>query len=69
MSPNDQRLSYLTLLKLLRWNTPTIYNGLEQITRCDTAKVSNNPEEVREFSPHFVHKSDTATEAIDKASE
>ena len=30
-------LSYAELLQLKRWNTPTIYNGWEQITRHDAA--------------------------------
>ena len=28
-------LDYSDLLKLKRWNTPTIYNGWEQITKLD----------------------------------
>jgi hypothetical protein len=32
------RLSEAELLQLRRWNTPTIYNGWEQITRGDAGK-------------------------------
>ncbi len=31
----EQRLSNADLLELRRWNTPTVYNGWEQITRHD----------------------------------
>ncbi len=40
------------LLKLKRWNTPTIYNGWEQITQ--RARTSGfNIEETRDFMPEF----------------
>ncbi len=32
---NAKRLSHAELLQLKRWNTPTIYNGWEQITQHD----------------------------------
>jgi regulator of RNase E activity RraA len=41
------------LLQLKRWNTPTIYNGWEQITQHDPAKDGVNIEEVRDFMPHM----------------
>ena len=41
------------LLKLKRWNTPTIYNGWEQITRRDHSKEGINLEETRDFMPHM----------------
>ena len=45
--PTDRhRLSDAELLQLKRWNTPTIYNGWEQITRHDagrTASTSRKP--------------------------
>ena len=39
------------LLQLQRWNTPTIYNGWEQITQHDPARDGFNLEEVRDFLP------------------
>lgn len=37
MNPPLRRLTPSELLQLKRWNTPTIYNGWEQITRHDPA--------------------------------
>jgi len=45
------KLSHAELLELKRWNTPTIYNGWEQITSCDAGREGFNPEEVRDFMP------------------
>jgi regulator of RNase E activity RraA len=42
-------LSHPELLQLKRWNTPTIYNGWEQITRLDPAADGFNREETRDF--------------------
>jgi regulator of RNase E activity RraA len=47
------RLSDAELLQLKRWNTPTIYNGWEQITRHDIAREGFNVEEARDFMPHM----------------
>ena len=47
------RLAYGDLLQLKRWNTPTIYNGWEQITRHDASKDGFNIEETRDFMPHM----------------
>jgi 4-hydroxy-4-methyl-2-oxoglutarate aldolase len=41
------------LLRLKRWNTPTIYNGWEQITRHNSAADAFNLEEVRDFMPQM----------------
>ena len=41
------------LLRLKRWNTPTIYNGWEQITKHDSAVDAFNLEEVRDFMPQM----------------
>ncbi len=49
----EQPLSHADLLQLKRWNTPTIYNGWEQITRCDPAADGFNLEEVRDFMPQM----------------
>lgn len=42
-------LSHAELLELKRWNTPTIYNGWEQITKRDSSKECFNLEETRDF--------------------
>lgn len=47
-----ERLSHGRLLELKRWNTPTIYNGWEQITRHDR-RVQVNQEETRDFMPQM----------------
>ncbi len=41
------------LLKLKRWNTPTIYNGWEQITSHDIAHDAFNLEETHDFMPQM----------------
>ncbi len=46
-------LSHAELLQLKRWNTPTIYNGWEQITRRDPATEAFNLEETRDFMPQM----------------
>jgi regulator of RNase E activity RraA len=46
-------LSHSDLLRLKRWNTPTIYNGWEQITRRDPAADAFNLEETRDFMPQM----------------
>ena len=47
------RLSYADLLQLKRWNTPTIYNGWEQITEHDIAGECFNLEETTDFMPQM----------------
>ncbi len=47
----DSPLSHAELLALKRLNTPTIYNGWEQVTRHDAAGECFNREEVRDFMP------------------
>jgi regulator of RNase E activity RraA len=47
------RLAPSELLELQRWNTPTIYNGWEQLTRADAAAEAFNVEETRDFMPHM----------------
>ncbi len=47
------RPDHATLLQLKRWNTPTIYNGWEQITRHDIAADAFNLEETRDFMPQM----------------
>ncbi|GEP41958.1 RraA family protein [Brevifollis gellanilyticus] len=46
-------ISHADLLQLKRWNTPTIYNGWEQITKCDTGAEGFNVEETRDFMPQM----------------
>jgi 4-hydroxy-4-methyl-2-oxoglutarate aldolase len=51
--PNESSISHSDLLELKRWNTPTIYNGWEQITRRDAGHDCFNLEEVRDFMPQM----------------
>ena len=53
MAEPNLPLSHGDLLQLKRWNTPTIYNGWEQITKCDRAKDAINLEETRDFMPQM----------------
>jgi regulator of RNase E activity RraA len=46
-------LPHSDLLQLKRWNTPTVYNGWEQITRLDPAADAFNLEETRDFMPQM----------------
>jgi len=46
-------LSHSDLLQLKRWNTPTIYNGWEQITKRDNCADAFNLEETRDFMPQM----------------
>jgi regulator of RNase E activity RraA len=46
-------LTHAQLLELKRWNTPTLYNGWEQITRRDAAREGFNLEETRDFMPQM----------------
>lgn len=46
-------IKHAELLKLKRWNTPTIYNGWEQITKSDAAKDGFNLEETTDFMPQM----------------
>lgn len=50
---NQPLLSHAELLELKRWNTPTIYNGWEQITKLDAGKDAINLEECRDFMPEM----------------
>jgi regulator of RNase E activity RraA len=53
MNSSPRRLTPGELLQLKRWNTPTIYNGWEQITRHDPAKDAFNREETRDYMPQM----------------
>ena len=50
---STQRLTHSDLLQLKRWNTPTIYNGWEQITTRNPAGDAFNLEETRDFMPQM----------------
>jgi 4-hydroxy-4-methyl-2-oxoglutarate aldolase len=47
------KLTHSQLLQLKRWNTPTIYNGWEAITKHDRARGWFNREETRDFMPQM----------------
>lgn len=49
---SERILSHSELLQLKRWNTPTIYNGWEQITKEDR-RTHMNQEETRDFMPQM----------------
>ena len=46
-------ITHADMLRLKRWNTPTLYNGWEQITRRDIATDGFNLEETRDFMPQM----------------
>src|ERR1051326_8688183 len=50
---STRQLTHAELLQLKRWNTPTIYNGWEQITQHDASAEGFNLEETRDFMPHM----------------
>jgi regulator of RNase E activity RraA len=50
---NQERLGHAELLELKRWNTPTIYNGWEQITGRDIAGECFNLEMCHDFMPQM----------------
>lgn len=47
------RLSHGELIEMKRWNTPTLYNGWEQITRRNAGREGFNIEECRDFMPQM----------------
>lgn len=49
----ERKLSHSELLELKRWNTPTIYNGWEQITCHNPGRDGFNLEPVTDFMPHM----------------
>lgn len=53
MPQTNPCLPHSDLLQLKRWNTPTIYNGWEQITRHDRTRDAINLEETRDFMPQM----------------
>jgi 4-hydroxy-4-methyl-2-oxoglutarate aldolase len=53
MAEKNRELSHGELLQMKRWNTPTIYNGWEQITKHDVTKHGINLDETRDFMPQM----------------
>ncbi|MHC4642160.1 MAG: RraA family protein [Planctomycetota bacterium] len=50
---DQMRPEHGELLELKRWNTPTIYNGWEQITNCDSARENFNLEVCHDYMPQM----------------
>jgi regulator of RNase E activity RraA len=50
---SSTRLAHSDILQLKRLNTPTIYNGWEQITKHDASAAGFNLEETRDFMPQM----------------
>jgi len=48
-----KQLPYSELLKLKRWNTPTIYNGWEMITKHDRTRGNFNLDPVTDYMPQM----------------
>ena len=49
----NRMLAHSDLIQLKRWNTPTIYNGWEQITKQNPASDAFNLEETHDFMPQM----------------
>ena len=49
----NQQLNHSDLIQLKRWNTPSVYNGWEQVTKQNPAKDAFNLEETRDFMPQM----------------
>lgn len=49
----QSRLSHADLLELRRWNTPTVYNGWEQITRRNAGRECFNLEAITDYMPEM----------------
>ena len=49
----NRPLGHAELLQLKRWNTPTIYNGWEQVTQRNPGGDAFNIEETRDFMPQM----------------
>jgi 4-hydroxy-4-methyl-2-oxoglutarate aldolase len=46
-------ITHADMLELRRWNTPTIYNGWEQVTKLDHGREAFNLEETTDFMPQM----------------
>lgn len=53
MALTERPLPHNELLELKRWNTPTVYNGWEQLTAHDRTQAAFNLEETRDFMPQM----------------
>jgi regulator of RNase E activity RraA len=53
MNTEHKLMTHGELLELRRWNTPTIYNGWEQITDRDIGTEGFNIEETHDFMPQM----------------
>ncbi|MDZ4287502.1 MAG: RraA family protein [Prosthecobacter sp.] len=53
MNSLSRPIPHSELLQLKRWNTPTIYNGWEQITKRNPGKDAFSREETRDFMPQM----------------
>lgn len=51
--PESKRLTQSEILQLIRWNTPTIYNGWEQVTKRNAGRECFNLEETRDYMPQM----------------
>ena len=49
----ESMLTHSDMLKLKRWNTPTIYNGWEAITKKERLDLQFNHDETRDFMPQM----------------
>ena len=49
----ERKISHPDLLELKRWNTPTIYNGWEQITKHDFTREGFNLEPANDYNPQM----------------
>ena len=49
----ERKISHSDLLELKRWNTPTIYNGWEQITKHDFSREGFNLEPANDYMPQM----------------
>lgn len=49
----ERKISHADLLELKRWNTPTIYNGWEQVTKHNIGREGINLELVTDYMPHM----------------
>ena len=52
-SSENYRLSQAEMLELKRWNTPSVFNGWEQVTSLDSAVNGINLDETRDFMPQM----------------
>jgi 4-hydroxy-4-methyl-2-oxoglutarate aldolase len=49
----NRNLTHGQLLQMKRWNTPTVYNGWEQITKRDSSRDGVNLEETHDYMPQM----------------